>query len=179
MKTLFFALMACFSLNANAALIQFSLSEDEINVGDTTTLDVSVLLDNNESFDSFTMEVLYDWFSLASVGITTPFSSNPYVIFDGFDGFVLMSGDAALSFTTEQTLFSIEFLALSAGVFNFGLDIYDFFDDVGGASAPVFVDVNVANQPGATLTVNAVPAPQTAALLLLTVAGVMVLRRRL
>ncbi|WP_218311677.1 hypothetical protein [Alteromonas antoniana] len=178
MKTLFFALLACVSLNANAALIQFSLSDDEINVGESTILDVSVILGDNESFDGFTMEVLYDFFSLESVNIINPFLSNPDVFFDGFEGYVLMSGDAALSFTGEQSLFSIEFLALSAGVFDLELAIYDFFDDVGDAANPQFIDIDVINAPSATLTVNAVPAPQTAALMLLAVAGLMVSRRR-
>ncbi|WP_414829761.1 hypothetical protein [Alteromonas sp. H39] len=178
MKKLFFALMACVSLNANAALIEFSLSDDVINVGETTTLDVSVILDNNESFDGFTMEVLYDFFGLMSVDITSPFSSNPDVFFEGFDGFALMSGDAALSFTGVQSLFSIEFMAMTAGVFDLELVVYDFFDDVGDLTGPAFIDVDVVNAPDARLTVNAVSAPQTAALMLLAVAGMMVMVSR-
>lgn len=178
MKKLLFALMACFSLNANAALIQFSLSDDEINVGESTILDVSVILGDNESFDSFTIDVLYDWFSLESVNITSPFLSNSDVFFVGYDGSVLMNGEPALSFTGEQPLFSIEVLALSAGVFSFELGYFEMFDDIGDDVTPAFIDVGLTNQPTASLTVNAVPAPQTAALMLLAVAGVMVSRRK-
>lgn len=180
MKTLFFALMACVSLNANAALIQFSLSGDEINVGETTSVEVQAILDGSETFDFFWVELFFDNNALEFFNVRSDYES-PDDFLDVLDSAVILNGNLDASYGNVSsnlpvTLFSFDIRAIDVGEFLISGDVFELSDLMDGFFDPVYVDVT--NVTPASLTVNAVPAPQTAALMLLAVAGVMVSRRK-
>ncbi|MDF2178849.1 cohesin domain-containing protein [Aliiglaciecola sp. CAU 1673] len=165
--------------NANAALINLSLDNIDVNVGDevTLTIEATGLVD----IASFQFDLLFDasMFSYANDGMGNAFLDSSdlfgalsFGAFDngtglgfGFVDFMPLTGDVLVA--------SIKFTALAAGSFDFGLANALFsnssFEDVA---------VDLAQSVSVRANANAVPEPAAWALMLLALAGLTVARRK-
>lgn len=193
MKKLMLTLASILAFNTQAAVISVDLADNQIAVGETTTVNITGQFDSQtEAFDTALLRVFFDNTSLLVDGLS--FASDlpsDDVFFDPFVDIAENAGDVTMSWFSlfagtytnpvEFSLFSFDVTATTQGDFDFSFDQSDFsnFDFFDSATfAPIAFDLNEASLTVTDAVSANVAAPQSALLMSLALGGLLALRRR-
>lgn len=178
MKTLLIALSLLVGFSANANIISVSVSDTEVQVGES--IDVSVVVDMTEAFDALSFELEFDKsvFEYDASSFNTDFalaflpipSSQPYgFAFSMSDFFGFLPGNYFAS--------TFSLIAISEGVTSF--DLMNFVAGFGGSATIEPTSIDASMPPAITeVTPAAVSAPSAIALFAVAVLAFAGFRRK-
>ncbi|WP_032094707.1 MULTISPECIES: PEP-CTERM sorting domain-containing protein [unclassified Alteromonas] len=181
MKKILASLFLFVTMQANASLISLSVSDNDIDVGETVT--VSVLADMTEAFTGFQLQLEFDNTIFEFVDGTFSSDLTP------FSDFIFLFGDESYGFSIDFA----NFLEVSAGEYSvLEIELRGLKSVTGstigfGTVAASFIDPNTPDVNIATDTVPAlvnvnnavdVPAPASLGLMAMAIAGLVSVRRK-
>lgn len=177
------------TMQANASLISLSVSDNEIDVGETVT--VSVIANMTEAFTGFELQLEFDNTIFAFVDGTFSSDLSPFIdpfFVDelgseqgyGFD--VFLNGFDEVS-ADEYTVLEIELRGLKSAIgstIGFGTVAASFFDFTTSEVNEVTIATDAGTVPTLVNVNNAVdvPAPASLGLMAMAIAGLVSVRRK-
>ena len=189
MKKILASLFLFVTMQANASLISLSVSDNDIDVGDTVT--VSVLADMTEAFTGFELQLEFDNTIFAFVDGTFSSDLSPFFVsifgeelgseqeygFDVFlNGFDEVSAD-------KYTVLEIELRGLKSATgstIGFGNVAASFIDPNTFEIIDLNIGTDASTVPASVNVNNAVdvPAPASLGLMAMAIAGLVSVRRK-
>lgn len=186
MKKILASLFLFVTMQANASLISLSVSDNDIDVGETVT--VSVIADMTEAFTGFQLQLEFDKTIFGFVDGT--FSSDLTALSD----LAFLSGDESYGFSIdfanfsevsagEYTVLEIELLGRKNAIgstIGFGTVAASFLDFFTSEVREVNIATDAGTVPASVNVNNAVdvPAPASLGLMAMAIAGLVSVRRK-